>query len=85
MSLHTDIPGRDEVERLLEQRADGLVSIYLPTSTITPDADVARIAFMNLSGQAIEELRDRDPRPRGDRGGARRPPPRRGVLDGAVA
>jgi hypothetical protein len=59
MSLHTDIPGRDEVKRLLEQRGDGLLSIYLPTSTITPDADVARIAFKNLSGQAVQELRAR--------------------------
>jgi hypothetical protein len=59
MSLHTDIPGRREVERLLEQRGDGLVSIYLPTSPITPEADAARIAFKNLSARAVEALGER--------------------------
>jgi hypothetical protein len=31
----------------------------LPTNPITPEADAARIAFKNLSGRAVEELRAR--------------------------
>lgn len=56
MGLHTDIPSRREIERLLRVRGDHLVSIYLPTSPITPEADAARIAFKNLAGEAIAEL-----------------------------
>ena len=37
-------------------RADHLVSIYLPTSPITPRAEADRIAFKNLAGEAIEQL-----------------------------
>jgi hypothetical protein len=57
VALHTDIPSRREIERLLQARGDHLVSIYLPTSPITPEADAARIAFKNLTAEAIEELR----------------------------
>ncbi|MBS1889486.1 MAG: hypothetical protein JSU06_20110 [Actinobacteria bacterium] len=58
MSLHTDIPRRGEVERLLARRGEGLVSIYLPTSPITTEAAGARIAFKNLARQAAEGLRE---------------------------
>lgn len=57
MSLHTDIPSRRQVERLLQARGGRLVSIYLPTSPITPEADASRIAFKNLAAEAVEELR----------------------------
>lgn len=57
MGLHTDIPSRRQIERLLQARGDQLVSIYLPTSPITPEADAARIAFKNLATEAVAELR----------------------------
>jgi len=57
MGLHTDIPSRRQIERLLQARGGNLVSIYLPTSPITPEADVARIAFKNLAAEAVAELR----------------------------
>ncbi|MGN6255010.1 MAG: baeRF11 domain-containing protein [Solirubrobacterales bacterium] len=56
MSLHTDIPSRRQIERLLRARGDKLVSIYLPTTPITPEADAARIAFKNLAAEAVAEL-----------------------------
>jgi hypothetical protein len=59
MSLHVDIPSRREIERLLRARGEGLVSIYLPTTPITPDAEADRIAFKNLGREALEELRAR--------------------------
>jgi hypothetical protein len=58
MGLHTDIPSRRQIERLLEARGENLVSIYLPTSPITPEADAARIEFKNLSSEAVAELRE---------------------------
>ncbi|HET7588878.1 MAG TPA: hypothetical protein VFK14_01650 [Solirubrobacterales bacterium] len=58
MGLHTDIPSRRQIERLLQARGDRLVSIYLPTSPITPEADAARIAFKNLAAEAVAELRE---------------------------
>ena len=56
MALHTDIPSRRQIERLLQARGDHLVSIYLPTSPITPEADAAQIVFKNLAAAASEEL-----------------------------
>ncbi|HVY78364.1 MAG TPA: hypothetical protein VG898_07665 [Solirubrobacterales bacterium] len=58
MGLHTDIPSRRQIERLLQARGEELVSIYLPTSPITPEADAARIAFKNLAGEAVARLRE---------------------------
>jgi hypothetical protein len=56
MTLHTDIPPRSEVERLLAVRAAGCVSIYLPTSVITQDAQADRIELKNLAATAIRQL-----------------------------
>jgi hypothetical protein len=61
MGLHTDIPSRGQIERLLRAGGDHLVSIYLPTSPITPEADAARIAFKNLAAEAVAELRTPGP------------------------
>jgi hypothetical protein len=61
MGLHTDIPSRRQVERLLQAHGGNLVSIYLPTSPITPEADAARIAFKNLAAEAVAELRTASP------------------------
>jgi hypothetical protein len=59
MALHTDIPTSGEIERLLQARGEGLVSIYLPTTPVTPAAEADRIAFKNLAREAVEELRAR--------------------------
>lgn len=56
MALHTDIPSRRQIERLLQARGGSRVSIYLPTSPITPEADAMRIAFKNLAAEAVAEL-----------------------------
>jgi hypothetical protein len=56
MALHTDIPTRSELTRLLDTRDPCCVSIYLPTSTITQDAQADRIELKNLAAAAIEQL-----------------------------
>lgn len=56
MTLHTDIPPRSEVERLLAVRDPGCVSIYLPTSVVTQDAQAGRIELKNLATSAIRQL-----------------------------
>ena len=56
MTLHTDIPSRRQIERLLQADGDHLVSIYLPTTPITPEADASRIAFKTLAAAAVAEL-----------------------------
>jgi hypothetical protein len=56
MTLHTDIPTHTEVERLLGAR-DGLsVSMYVPTTPITQDADAGRIELKNLGSEAANQL-----------------------------
>ena len=56
MTLHTDIPSRSELERLLTARREPCVSIYLATSPITQAAQAARIALKNLTADAIGQL-----------------------------
>jgi hypothetical protein len=56
MTLHTDIPTHTEVERLLAAQDGPRVSIYLPTTPITADADAARIELKNLGAAASEQL-----------------------------
>jgi Bacterial archaeo-eukaryotic release factor family 11 len=56
MTLHTDIPTRTEVERLLATRERWCVSLYLPTSSITQDAQRARIELKNLVGAASDQM-----------------------------
>jgi Bacterial archaeo-eukaryotic release factor family 11 len=58
MALHTDIPSRRQIEGLLQSRGSPLVSIYLPTTPITPRAEADRIAFKNLAAEAVDELGD---------------------------
>ena len=60
MALHTDIPTRAQIERLLAARGDSLVSIYVPTSPLTQEAQGDRIAFKNLVSTALEHLRAED-------------------------
>jgi hypothetical protein len=56
VALHTDIPTRSMVERLLAARDPACVSIYLPTSPVTQDAQADRIQLKNLSAEAAEQL-----------------------------
>ena len=56
MTLHTDIPTRSEIERLLMARDECCVSIYLPTSPVTHEAQASRIELKNLAATAVERL-----------------------------
>ena len=56
LTLHTDIPTRSEVERLLLARDPSSVSAYLPTSPITQDAQADRIELKNLVADATGQL-----------------------------
>jgi hypothetical protein len=58
LTLHTDIPTRSEIERLLTTRDPCCVSIYLQTSTITRDAQANRIELKNLAAAATEQLEE---------------------------
>jgi hypothetical protein len=55
--LYVDIPSRADIERLGAVRGAACVSIYLPTTPLTQDAQAGRIALKNLAGSAVEHLR----------------------------
>ena len=57
--LYVDLPTRGDIERLSAVRAGACVSIYLPTTPLTQDAQADRIALKNLAGQALDALRSR--------------------------
>jgi hypothetical protein len=54
--LHVDIPTQAELLALSSERADIAVSIYLPTTPLTQDAQADRIALKNLAGEAVQQL-----------------------------
>jgi hypothetical protein len=54
--LHVDIPTRPELEQLLTGREAASVSIYLPTTPLTQDAQADRIALGNLAREAEQQL-----------------------------
>jgi hypothetical protein len=56
VTLHTDIPTRSEVQRLLLTREPHCVSAYLPTSPITQDAQADRIELKNLVAEASGQM-----------------------------
>ena len=56
MALHTDIPTRPELERLLTATADHCVSIYLPTHRVTQETHQDRLVLRDLTRQAVEQL-----------------------------
>lgn len=58
MALHTDIPTRAQIGRLLAARDPESVSIYLPTAPVSEEGQADRIAFRNLAGAALAQLRD---------------------------
>jgi hypothetical protein len=57
MILHTDIPTRAQVDRLLVNRDPASVSIYVATDPATANQP-ARIKLRNLSEAALRQLRD---------------------------
>lgn len=57
MILPTDIPTRDEIDRLLEYRAPSTVSIYLPTDPAS-NGDPERIELKTLAARASSQLRE---------------------------
>jgi hypothetical protein len=54
--MHTDIPDRAQVGRILAHRGPDSVSVYVATE-LTSTGDAERIEFKNLSGEAIRQLR----------------------------
>jgi len=56
MALHTDIPTRHEIERLLNSTAQHCVSIYLPTHRVTQETQQDRILLRDLTRQAVDQL-----------------------------
>ena len=58
MALHSDIPSRAEIERLLETDSTHCVSIYLPTHRVTQETTRDRLVLRDLTNQAIQQLND---------------------------
>ncbi len=56
MALHTDIPTRPELERLLNATADHCVSIYLPTHRVTQETRQDRLLLRDLTRDGLEQL-----------------------------
>jgi len=54
--LHLDIPTTTDIRRLAATRADACVSIYLPTTPLTQQAEADRTVLANLLKQALTEL-----------------------------
>jgi hypothetical protein len=57
MILHTDVPTRAQVERLLDAREPSSVSIYLPTDPVSR-GDGERIELKNMAAEASRQLRE---------------------------
>jgi hypothetical protein len=57
VNLHTDIPTRAQVDRLLDNRTAASVSIYLPTDPAS-DGAAERIELGNLASEAERQLAD---------------------------
>jgi hypothetical protein len=56
MALHTDIPTRSEIDRLLSPTSQHCVSIYLPTHRVTQETAQDRLVLRDLTRQAVEQL-----------------------------
>jgi hypothetical protein len=57
--LHTDIPTRAQIDRLLTSRHPASVSVYLATEP-TSNGDAERIALKNLAAEADRQLLEAD-------------------------
>src|SRR5215510_11458191 len=58
--LHVDIPSRSDIEHLISVRVASCISIYLPTTPITQEAQKDRIELRNLARTGLEQLRATD-------------------------
>src|SRR5262245_30799936 len=56
--LHVDVPTHAQMDRLIRARRAGSVSIYVPTTPITPDVGASRIDLKNAGDEAVGQLRD---------------------------
>jgi hypothetical protein len=56
--MRVDIPTHAELGHLLEVREPGCVSIYLPTTPVTTEADASAIELKNLSRTVVADLVD---------------------------
>lgn len=54
--LYVDIPTQAELADLVRARAEGSVSIYLPTTNVTSEIAQAQIEFSNLAREATGQL-----------------------------
>jgi hypothetical protein len=57
--LHVDIPTQSEIKDLAQTRSTICASFYLPTSTLSHEADHDRLALKNLASDAIGRWRPR--------------------------
>lgn len=55
--LHVDLPTDDDLRQLADASSAATVTVYLPTTPVTTDADADRIAFVNLAREGVEALR----------------------------
>lgn len=55
--LHIDLPSDEDLRWLASLTIDPTISIYLPTTPVTPDAQADRIAFRNLYRDALDAIR----------------------------
>jgi Bacterial archaeo-eukaryotic release factor family 11 len=56
LALHTDIPSRSEIERLLATRGPACASVYLPTSPLKQAIHADQTEFKNLAREGIAQL-----------------------------
>ncbi|ADG69850.1 conserved hypothetical protein [Planctopirus limnophila DSM 3776] len=57
--LHVDLPSRDDIATLMNSRGEIKVSIYLPTTPFSQQAQQDRIVLKNLTKTAIDQLAER--------------------------
>ncbi len=60
--LHVDIPTLADLEALIHDRGPARVSLYLPTTPLTQQAQADRIVLKNLTGEVLAQLTDHDKR-----------------------
>lgn len=56
--LYVDVPSESDLTALASHRAAASVSIYLPTTPLSQEAQADRIEFGNLVKQAVRQLHD---------------------------
>jgi len=57
VNLHTDIPTRGQIDRLLTNRDPSSVSVYVPTDPAS-SGDADRIELKNLAAEAVRQLEE---------------------------